>query len=83
MNFEMQCIKKFAISSLIFYITERVGWIPKVGNLMKSLAVQYGWVFGLSVTEKEIVYGAFRKLNPNGKQILILLYAWQRYRNSL
>lgn len=79
----MQCIKKFAISSLIFYIRERVGWIPKVGNLMKSLAVQYGWVFGLSVTEMKIVYGAFRKLNPNGKQILILLNAWQRYPNSL
>lgn len=79
----MQCIKKFAISSLIFYIRERVGWIPKVGNLTKSLAVQYGWVFGLSVTEMKIVYGAFRKLNPNGKQILILLNAWQRYRNSL
>ena len=79
----MQCIKKFAISSLIFYIRERVGWIPKVGNLTKSLAVQYGWVFGLSVTEMEIVYGAFRKLNPNGKQILIFLNAWQRYPNSL
>ena len=83
MNFEMQCIKKFAISSLIFYIRERVGWIPKVGNLTKSLAVQYGWVFGLSVTEMKIVYGAFRKLNPNGKQILIFLNAWQRYPNSL
>lgn len=79
----MQCIKKFAISSLIFYIRERVGWIPKVGNLTKSLAVQYGWVFGLSVTEMKIVYGAFRKLNPNGKQILIFLNAWQRYPNSL
>ena len=79
----MQCIKKFAISSLIFYIRERVGWIPKAGDLTDSLTAQYGWVFGLSVTQMEIVYGAFRKLNPNGKQILILLNAWQRYPNSL
>ena len=51
----MQCIKKFAITSLIFYIRERVGWIPKVGDLTDSLAAQYGWVYGLSVTEMEIV----------------------------
>ena len=50
----MQCIKKFAITSLIFYIRERVGWIPKVGDLTDSLAAQYGWVYGLSVTEMSV-----------------------------
>ena len=36
-------------------------------DLSRNLAAQYGWVYGLSVTEMEIVHGAFRKLNPNGE----------------
>ncbi|XP_066925783.1 telomerase protein component 1-like isoform X2 [Clytia hemisphaerica] len=44
---------------------ERAGWIPSFGDLTFNLAAQYGWVYGLSVTEMEIVHGAFRKLNPN------------------
>jgi len=44
---------------------ERAGWIPKFGDMTANLASQYGWVYGLSVTEMEIVHGAFRKLNPN------------------
>merc|ERR1719494_24318 len=44
---------------------ERAGWIPGFGDLTFNLASQYGWVYGLSVTEMEIVHGAFRKLNPN------------------
>jgi len=45
----------------------RSGWIPDFGDLTYNLAVQYGWVYGLSLTEMEIVHGAFRKCNPNGK----------------
>lgn len=44
----------------------RSGWIPDFGDLTYNLAVQYGWVYGLSLTEMEIVHGAFRKCNPNG-----------------
>jgi len=44
---------------------ERAGWIPSFGDIASNLASQYGWVYGLSVTEMEIVHGAFRKLNPN------------------
>ena len=46
---------------------DRSGWIPTMEDLSQNLAAQYGWVYGLSVTEMEIVHGAFRKLNPNGK----------------
>ena len=47
-------------------ISARAGWIPTFGDLTYNLAVQYGWVYGLSLTEMEIVHGAFRKCNPNG-----------------
>ncbi|XP_073234620.1 TPR repeat-containing protein DDB_G0287407-like isoform X1 [Porites lutea] len=43
----------------------RAGWIPTFGDLTYNLAVQYGWVYGLSLTEMEIVHGAFRQCNPN------------------
>ena len=51
----------------IFYYSARAGWIPTFGDLTYNLAVQYGWVYGLSLTEMEIVHGAFRKCNPNGE----------------
>ena len=62
MFFVMWKIKHF-----IFYCSARAGWIPTFGDLMYNLAVQYGWVYGLSLTEMEIVHGAFRKCNPNGE----------------
>nr|XP_047125336.1 TPR repeat-containing protein DDB_G0287407 [Hydra vulgaris]XP_047125337.1 TPR repeat-containing protein DDB_G0287407 [Hydra vulgaris] len=49
---------------------ERAGWIPKFEDVSLNLAAQYGWVYGLSVTEMEIVHGAFRKLNPNALFLL-------------
>ncbi|XP_057298417.1 TPR repeat-containing protein DDB_G0287407-like isoform X1 [Hydractinia symbiolongicarpus] len=49
---------------------ERAGWIPNFGDLTNNLAAQYGWIYGLSVTEMEIVHGAFRKLNPNALFLL-------------
>lgn len=44
---------------------DRAGWIPQFQDLSLNVATQYGWVYGLSVTEMEIVHGAIRKLNPN------------------
>ena len=49
----------------------RAGWIPTFGDLTYNLAVQYGWVYGLSLTEMEIVHGAFRKCNPNGENLIL------------
>lgn len=57
--------------SLLLY-SARAGWIPTFGDLTYNLAVQYGWVYGLSLTEMEIVHGAFRKYNPNGRQFELL-----------
>ncbi|XP_057298336.1 TPR repeat-containing protein DDB_G0287407-like [Hydractinia symbiolongicarpus] len=51
---------------------DRAGWIPKFGDLSDSLAAQYGWIYGLSVTEMEIVHGAFRKLNPNAQSSMFV-----------
>ena len=59
-------VKTFQEAILFFYPRERAGWIPNFGDLTYNLAAQYGWVYGLSVTEMEIVHGAFWKLNPNG-----------------
>ena len=47
--------------------SDRSGWIPTIEDLSRNLAAQYGWIYGLSVTEMEIVHGAFRKFNPNGE----------------
>lgn len=44
---------------------DRAGWIPTFEDLSQNVAAQYGWIYGLSVTEMEIVHGAFRQLNPN------------------
>jgi len=63
-------ISKMMRFTLIFlpnYFSDRAGWIPKFEEFTLNLASQYGWVYGLSVTEMEIVHGAMRKLNPNGK----------------
>ncbi|XP_065653579.1 TPR repeat-containing protein DDB_G0287407-like isoform X2 [Hydra vulgaris] len=51
-------------------VGERAGWIPKFEDVSLNLATQYGWVYGLSVTEMEIVHGAIRKLNPNALFLL-------------
>ncbi|XP_064629063.1 TPR repeat-containing protein DDB_G0287407-like isoform X2 [Lineus longissimus] len=45
--------------------SERIGWIPLPGEIPQNLVDEYQWVFGLSVTEMEIVHGAYRKDNPN------------------
>ena len=55
------------LDAMIFvFFSNRTGWIPSFEDFSANLASQYGWVYGLTVTEMEIVHGAFRKLNPNG-----------------
>ncbi|KAJ8026575.1 Telomerase protein component 1 [Holothuria leucospilota] len=41
------------------------GWIPTAYDISASLAKEYRWVQGLSVTEMEILHGAYRSDNPN------------------
>ncbi|XP_072024365.1 LOW QUALITY PROTEIN: TPR repeat-containing protein DDB_G0287407-like [Amphiura filiformis] len=45
--------------------SERCGWVPNRGEVPESLSMEYKWVMGLSVTEMEIMHGAYRKDNPN------------------
>ena len=61
-------------ASIITYVillynlcSERAGWIPNRGEVPESLAMEYKWIMGLSVTEMEIMHGAYRKDNPNCK----------------
>ncbi|PIK50950.1 putative telomerase protein component 1 [Apostichopus japonicus] len=44
---------------------ERCGWIPGLSEVPRGLVKDYRWIFGLSVTEMEIMHGAYRKDNPN------------------
>ena len=52
---------------LIFFTSERCGWIPTPDDVPDSLSKEYRWVHGLSVTEMEILHGAYRIDNPNCK----------------
>ncbi|XP_072172518.1 telomerase protein component 1-like [Diadema setosum] len=45
--------------------SERAGWIPTHQDVPQSLVQEYRWVHGLSVTEMEIMHGAYRIDNPN------------------
>ena len=53
--------------SIFFYrlFSERCGWIPNQNEIPESIATDYRWVNGLSVTEMEIMHGAYRKDNIN------------------
>ncbi|XP_071495043.1 telomerase protein component 1-like [Diadema antillarum] len=45
--------------------SERCGWIPTSHDVPESLSKEYRWIHGLSVTEMEILHGAYRIDNPN------------------
>ncbi|XP_072023567.1 telomerase protein component 1-like [Amphiura filiformis] len=45
--------------------SERCGWIPTFNDVPESIVSEYKWVHGLSVTEMEIMHGAYRIDNPN------------------
>nr|XP_006815135.1 PREDICTED: telomerase protein component 1-like [Saccoglossus kowalevskii] len=45
--------------------SERCGWVPNRSEVPQSVIDEYRWVMGLSVTEMEIIHGAYRVDNPN------------------
>jgi len=47
-------------------ISERMGWVPAGNEIPEPIKSSYKWIEGLSVTEMEIMHGAYRKDNPNG-----------------
>ena len=50
---------------MTFCNSERIGWIPLMREVSPALVEEYRWIFGLSITEMEIVHGAYRHDNPN------------------
>jgi len=46
--------------------SERVGWVPTETEVPEAVKSTYKWIEGLSVTEMEIMHGAYRKDNSNG-----------------
>ncbi len=50
------------------FLSERAGWIPDLDEVPEAVSDQYNWIEGLSVTEMEIMHGAYRNDNPNGKK---------------
>ena len=55
----------------LYHCSERIGWIPLQNEVPGTVVDEYRWIFGLSMTEMEIVHGAYRKDNPNCKEIKI------------
>ncbi|XP_019645560.1 PREDICTED: TPR repeat-containing protein DDB_G0287407-like isoform X1 [Branchiostoma belcheri] len=45
--------------------SERCGWVPAVEEVPQAVVDEYRWIFGLSVTEMEIMHAAYRRDNPN------------------
>ena len=61
-----------------FNCSERVGWVPVMDDVPESVRDEYRWVEGLSVTEMEIMHGAYRRDNPNGYYLLqIFIFSFQ------
>lgn len=49
---------------------QRYGWVPSPQDVPASVATQYQWVPGISVTHMEILCGALRDHNPNALFLL-------------
>ncbi len=54
-----------------FCFSERIGWVPLRDEVPESVRDEYKWVQGLSVTEMEIMHGAYRRDNPNGADRIV------------
>jgi len=46
--------------------SERIGWIPLEDEISNDVRKRYNFLYGLSVTEMEIMHAAYRLDNPNG-----------------
>eukprot|EP01038_Epipyxis_sp_PR26KG_P004574 gene4574-6447_t len=44
---------------------DRYGWVPQPDDVPQSVAQEYNWIPGVSVTHMEILTAAYRTLNPN------------------
>ncbi|ELU16709.1 hypothetical protein CAPTEDRAFT_199172 [Capitella teleta] len=60
-----RCFQDNVMPFFINMTSERVGWIPMEEEVPEAISSEYSWVRGLSVTEMEILHGAYRTDNPN------------------
>jgi len=61
-----------AVYSVLYVcVSERVGWVPADQEVPEAVRSTYKWIEGLSVTEMEIMHGAYRKDNPNGTLYIV------------
>lgn len=60
-----KCIEENIQPFFLNLLGERYGWIPKEGQIPQDLVTKYNWIKEFSITAMEIVYGAFRRMNPN------------------
>jgi hypothetical protein len=56
----------------LFSSSERIGWIPQKDEVPDAVTSEYSWITGLSVTEMEIMHGAYRNDNPNGELVIYI-----------
>ena len=52
--------------------------MPADDEVPEAVKSSYRWIEGLSVTEMEIMHGAYRKDNPNGAYIVIYVVVAQK-----
>ncbi|XP_071502709.1 telomerase protein component 1-like [Diadema antillarum] len=60
-----RCYQENIMPFFLNMTSERCGWIPAMDDVPSSVANEYRWINGLSITEMEIMHGAYRKDNPN------------------
>ena len=60
-----RCFQENIFPFFINMTSQRIGWIPLGEQLPSNLKREYRWIEGLSVTEMEIMHGAYRIDNPN------------------
>lgn len=60
-----RCYEDNKVPYFVNMTCKRIGWIPVASELPPNLLDSYQLVFGLSVTEMEIVHAAYRIENPN------------------
>ncbi|XP_033641295.1 telomerase protein component 1-like [Asterias rubens] len=60
-----RCYQDNVMPFFLNLTSERCGWIPSFDDVPETIVQEYRWVHGLSVTEMEILHGAYRIDNPN------------------
>eukprot|EP00730_Choanoeca_flexa_P006177 TRINITY_DN12099_c1_g1_i8.p1 TRINITY_DN12099_c1_g1~~TRINITY_DN12099_c1_g1_i8.p1 ORF type:complete len:1039 (+),score=199.76 TRINITY_DN12099_c1_g1_i8:48-3164(+) len=60
-----RCIEADTNPFFINLLGHRYGWVPVGDELPLSVAQDYSWPQGISITHMEVLHGAYRTRNPN------------------